>query len=257
MVKTGLTSVTFRKLPAEEIVRLVQQAGLQGIEWGGDVHVPHGSLDRAREVLQRTVEAGLEVSSYGSYYQVGVGDPSLHFETVLDTALALQAKVIRVWAGDRASAAANETGWDRVIADARRIAAIAAQAGVTLAFESHEETLTDTPASACKLLSAIGCSNFRSYWQPPIDLAHAARLSGLREISPWLSHVHVFHYLAGDLAPLADGAADWAQYMAAIQAVPGERYGLLEFVKGETPSQFLADAQALTRLCAGRYGADL
>jgi sugar phosphate isomerase/epimerase len=256
MVKTGLTSVTFRKLPAEEIIRLVQQAGLQGIEWGGDVHVPHGSLQRAREVLQRTVDAGLEVSSYSSYYQVGGVDPSLRFESVLDTALALQAKVVRVWAGDRASAAADETWWDRVIEDARRIAAIAAQAGVTLAFEYHEDTITDTSASACKLLTAIGCSNFRSYWQPPLNLAHEACLSGLREISPWLSHVHVFHNLDGSLAPLAAGSAEWAQYMAAIQAVPGDRYGLLEFVKGETPSQFLADAQALTRLCAGRNGAD-
>jgi hydroxypyruvate isomerase len=257
MIKTGLTSVTFRKLPAEEIVRLAQQAGLQGIEWGGDVHVPHGSLQLAREVLQRTVDTGLEVSSYGSYYQVGSVDSSIRFETVLDTALALQAKVIRVWAGDRASAAANEAWWDQVIADARRIAAVAAQAGVTLAFEYHEETLTDTSSSTCKLLSTIGCSNFRSYWQPPLHRTHAACLSGLREISPWLSHVHVFHYLAGGLAPLAAGAAEWAQYLEAIQAVPGDRYGLLEFVKGETPGQFLDDAQALTRLCAGRNGADL
>ena len=48
--RTGLVSVTFRKLTPEKIIELVSEAGLNAIEWGGDVHVPHGDLKRAAEV---------------------------------------------------------------------------------------------------------------------------------------------------------------------------------------------------------------
>ena len=42
MLKTGVCSVTFRNLNVERIIELVVEAGLDGIEWGGDVHVPTG-----------------------------------------------------------------------------------------------------------------------------------------------------------------------------------------------------------------------
>ena len=47
-LKTGLTSVTFRRKTQEEIVALAAQAQLDGIEWGGDVHVPPGDLPAAK-----------------------------------------------------------------------------------------------------------------------------------------------------------------------------------------------------------------
>ena len=53
MIHTGLVSVTFRKLEPAEIVDLVKQAGLQGIEWGGDIHVPHGDIQRAKRKFEK------------------------------------------------------------------------------------------------------------------------------------------------------------------------------------------------------------
>ena len=43
-IKTGMTSVTFRKKSAEDVIAIVKEAGLDGIEWGGDIHVPAGDL---------------------------------------------------------------------------------------------------------------------------------------------------------------------------------------------------------------------
>jgi len=63
MFKTGLVSITFRKLNTDEIIDLVQRSGLEGIEWGGDVHVPHGNIDNAQEVGRKTREAGINVAS--------------------------------------------------------------------------------------------------------------------------------------------------------------------------------------------------
>ena len=41
-MRPGLVSVTFRALPADEVLRLMLRSGLGCIEWGGDVHVPPG-----------------------------------------------------------------------------------------------------------------------------------------------------------------------------------------------------------------------
>src|SRR5687768_14765950 len=64
-IQPGLVSVTFRKLSPAEVVRVAVDAGLTSIEWGGDIHVPHGDLARAKEVAAMTTEAGLSASAYG------------------------------------------------------------------------------------------------------------------------------------------------------------------------------------------------
>src|ERR1700722_18409238 len=149
---TGFVSVTFRGLAVPEIVSLVRAAGLDGIEWGGDIHVPHGDLGRAREAAKQTADSGLRTLAYGSYYRVAEpGSPP--FESVAETALALGAPVIRVWAGAKGSAESTEDDWQRVIEASARIAEIASAAGLTVAYEHHGGTLTDTLPSAQRLLA--------------------------------------------------------------------------------------------------------
>ena len=61
-LKPGLVSISFRDLSCEEIVKLVSESRLSGIEMGGDVHVPHGNLPTAERAAKMTLDAGLEVS---------------------------------------------------------------------------------------------------------------------------------------------------------------------------------------------------
>ncbi len=91
----GLVSVSFRALSPREITGACLEAQVRGIEWGGDVHVPPGDLENARAVGQMTRDAGLQVAAYGSYFRCDGSD----FEPVLETALAVGAPLIRVWAG--------------------------------------------------------------------------------------------------------------------------------------------------------------
>jgi 3-dehydroshikimate dehydratase len=250
MIQTGLLSVTFRQLAPLEIIKLVQEAGLQSIEWGGDIHVPHGDAQKAKEVRDWTVEAGLTVASYGSYYRVGSQQPDrVLFERVLESALALQAPAIRVWAGDKGSAAADEAWWSQVVADSRRISDLAEQAGVRVDFEYHGNTLTDTRETAVRLLQEAGHPNLRCNWQPAVGVTMEERKLDLAAVTPWLTNVHVFHWLPGIRCPLADGIADWTEYMGMVREIGGLHYAMLEFVKDNEPQQFLQDAEILKRLC--------
>ncbi len=256
MLHTGLVSITFRRLAPREIVDLAVRAALEGIEWGGDVHVPHGDLAAAARVRRLTEDAALRVSSYGSYYRAGEQNP-VPFERVLATCGALGAPAVRVWAGRRGSADADEAYRRGVVQDARRAAELAAAAGVRLAFEFHGGTLTDTSASAARLLEDVARDNAYVYWQPPRGAGRDECLAGLRGVASRLLHVHVFAWRrdTGERLPLADGGDDWRAYLAGAADAPGDRFALLEFVRDDSPEQFLADAATLKRWLAALRGA--
>ena len=251
MIIPGLVSVTFRKLSPAEIIALVRQSGLTGIEWGGDIHVPHGDCARAREVRQLTRDAGLTVAAYGSYYKVNKSEPEgLRFEAVLETAIALGAPTIRVWAGGLGSAKAEAAYRAAVAADAQRIAGLAAAAGITISSEYHGGTLTDTDASAQQFLQEIHHSNFGTYWQPYPHGSVAANLAGLQAILPQLTNVHCYHWVNSERRPLIEGVDSWRQYFAAVKSSSRTHSALLEFVAGDDPANFLRDAATLRQLVA-------
>jgi len=249
MIKTGLVSVTFRKLSPEEIIELVKKAGLDGIEWGGDIHVPHGDVKIARDIARKTKEAGLSVASYGSYYSLGCeAEKNLPFEKVLESAIALEAPVIRVWAGKMASEKADQAYWDMAIEESGRIADMAMKQGIKIAYEYHPNTLTDTSESAYRLLKEVGHSNVYSYWQRPHELNKEECIDSINKISPWLNNIHTYYYEDKVRMPLSKGINEWKDIFKAIKAIKGDRYAMIEFVIDNLPEQFLEDAKALKEI---------
>ncbi len=250
MLQGGLVSVTFRRLSVADVVALLAKSRLRGIEWGGDVHVPHGDLRRAREVRSMSASEGLLICSYGSYYRAGESEAEgLSFRAVLDSAKELGAPVIRIWAGKRGSSDANGD-YRRIVAeDSLRIAGMAGREGIKVAFELHGNTLTDTRESATRLLKDANHENLFCYWQPQPQVPHEQRLEMLRDIGRKLSHIHAYHWLmeSGKLAryPLAGGETEWSDYLAAAASIPGDRFVLLEFVENDSPDNFLRDAATL------------
>lgn len=247
MFKTGLVSVTFRKLSPREIINLVKQANLTAIEWGGDIHVPHGNIKQAEEVSKMTIDAGLEVASYGSYYKP-LAEGSPEFSAVLDTACALQAKTIRIWAGNKGSHEADERYWDKIIEDTIINAEQAKQVGISLAFEYHGNTLTDTFESALKLIQAINLPNVSLYWQPAVNLPVEKRCADLQQVISYLSNLHVFEWDGWTPLPLEHGSENWRKYFSVIPYDEKVHYTMLEFVIKDSPEQFLQDAKILKML---------
>ena len=248
MIHPGLVSITFRKSSPAEVAALVKKAGLRGIEWGGDVHVPHGDLARAREVRELTLEHGLATAAYGSYYRAGQSESTgLAFERVLETAVELGAPTIRVWPGAVGSDAVDEEGRWKIIHDLRRIAAMAAKAGVSITTEFHGGTLTDTNESAGALLVEVDHANVFTGWQPHNGEATKVCVAGLTELLPRVSTIHVFHWwpTAAERLPLAEGTERWGAFWPLLRQAPGDRYALLEFVQGDAPEAFLRDAATL------------
>jgi sugar phosphate isomerase/epimerase len=248
MILPGLVSVTFRELTIEQVIDLAVKSGLKGIEWGGDIHVPPQDLFRAQQVGRLTREAGLQIVSYGSYYRVGCDNQKATFEDILATAVHLGAPLIRVWAGDKGTQEADESWWNQVSEDSRRIAELAKQENIRISYEYHGGTLTDNVHSAIKLLKKANHHNLFCYWQPPVFESFEERLLGLKEISPWLSHIHTFHWDIRERRPLSEGQDMWRVYLKEAAALPGVRYAMLEFVMNGLPEQLIEDATVLRNL---------
>lgn len=240
----GLTSVTFRDLSPAEILRLASHAGLQCVEWGGDIHVPPEDLPLARAVGDATRAAGLAVSSYGSYYFLGESPcPQADFSPILEAALALGAPLVRLWASHRSPGEADTAFFERVASELGALCDLAAAKGLSLALEYHRGTLTQTAESTLSLISRVDRPNLSTYWQPNPDLTAEENLRELRLVLPRLSNVHVFHWTRGDeRCPLLQGTPDWRRY---LREIPKNHTCLLEFVRGDGAGQFCEDAETL------------
>ncbi len=241
----GLVSVTYRKLTPPAIIDLAARAGLNCIEWGSDVHVPQTDLENARRVGEMTREAGMTVSSYGSYYRLGAGQDITPY---LDAAVALRAPVIRVWAGTKGSEqidAVTRAAW---VDEAKTVSRLAAKRGITVAFEYHHGTLTDTGASALELVKAVDEPNCRLYWQPEFAKPRGLILSDLEAVAPYVTACHVFTWNPDhSRRPLIDGAADWREFLSRIPDW-NEKPLLLEFVPGDDPDLLSREAGSLQKI---------
>lgn len=246
MLRSGLVSVTFRKLPPREIVDLSAKAGLEAIEWGGDVHCPPGQPGLAREVARMTREAGLQIGSYGSYYRLAT-EAQAPFEQVVETAVALEAPTIRVWAGSKGSDKGAPAYRDAVAGEASQLAELAGKAGLRVAFEFHGNTLTDTNESALALLRQANHQDLGIYWQPQNGRDREYCLQGLRTVLPWLVNIHAFtwRFEPRRRLALAEGRADWLEYLKAAGSTGRDHYVMLEFVRDDSPDAMLQDAATL------------
>ncbi len=249
-LKTGLCSITFRKLSVGEIIKLVQKASLDGIEWGGDIHVPHGNLKTARKVTENCRDAGVEISSYGSYYRGGE-EGTLSFREVAETAKVLGAPMIRVWAGKLGSSVANGADRGKVVDDLIKCAETASELKVQIGLEKHGGTLTDTMDSTALLMQELAGTDIKFYWQPAVGAEPKSLLPEIEMMLPKIANFHVFHWeMAEKLKKLAlaDGIDSWNMFFKAANMSGGTHWALMEFVAGDNPKQFLEDAVALTQL---------
>jgi 3-dehydroshikimate dehydratase len=248
MLKSGIVSITFRKLSVAEIINAAKQANITAIEWGGDVHVPHGNLDAARTASNMTLDAGLEVAAYGSYFRAGEPqNPPI--ADIVKSAVSLKAPVIRIWAGKRGTCDADADYQKQVICDSQKIADLACIEGIDIAFEFHVNTLADSTDAAKKLIELVARKNVKSYWQPIAGLSGQQNLNFLKTMLPWLANVHVFNWINFENRFLLEQARDiWTEYLILANTVDSAKYAMIEYVLNDSLENFYKDAQTLNSI---------
>ena len=125
---------------------------------------------------------------------------------------------------------------------------MAAEKGMTVAFEYHHGTLTDTAASALALVRGVDEPNCRLYWQPEFAKPQALILSDLELVAPYVDLCHVFTWNPDhSRRPLLDGEAVWRAYLSRVPSWEDMPL-LLEFVPGDDPALLAREAESLRRI---------
>lgn len=250
MFKTGLVSVSFRKNTVEEIITLVKESGIDGIEWGGDIHVPAGNIEKAVYTKKLCEENGIEISAYGSYYKVGeYGDKyKEEFAKVLDTAVALGAPIIRVWAGVKGSNETTEEKRRQIISESNAISELSAEKNIKVAFECHMNTLTDDYRSALALLNEIKSDNIYMYWQPNQSKDVEYNLKAAEVLSPFTTNIHVFNWPdINTRLPLCEAEELWIKYLSFFNDEK-THYCALEFMPDGSTTSLEKESRTLNNI---------
>jgi len=245
----GLVSVTLRRLSLTHVVAFAKKGNLEAIEWTGQAHIAPGDVEAARTAATITSDAGLVVAGYGSYYRLGA--PHTHtFDAVLDTAAALGAPTIRVFAGGKSSSKAMDTYWSKVAAQAVDIAEKAQAANLTISFEFQRNTLNDSVDGARHLFDMADHPALRSYWQPDFSDPPNNASDALPVIMSRLTNIHVFYWPGGKRAALDGAIPDWRYYVKVIRerSKRDQHYALLELVEGDLPENVVRDAGFLREI---------
>ena len=241
---TGLVSISFRPLGAEKIIEITKNAGLDAIEWGGDVHVPVGDLAIAEAVAMKTREAGLLMPEYGTYYHMGVNAPEMLDKAVL-SARVLGVPVLRVWAYGKGSANMTDEEYRRLVADAKRICA--AYPDLTFCTECHNHTLTDDYRANLRLIEDVDMPNFGAFWQPNQEKDYAYDLESVRALAPYVRSAHVFAWEGSLKFPLAHHTDRWKRFLEILaEGARSEEVNLmLEFMHDNDPETLAETARTL------------
>lgn len=245
MKKIGLCSITFRDKNVDEIIELTLENGLNFIERGGDIHLKPGDFEEARRIKALCDKNNI-LYSYGSYYKYKDTDD---FDLILETAEALTAGDIRIWAKRVSSNDISEEEYESFIEQSQAMADKAKNKNIRLNFENHRVTLTDTTKSARKLLNDINRDNVYIYWQPQADDNEEERIEAIKILHDKISNIHVFNWDEDfNRYPLIEAKDEWESY---IKKLGGDRAYLLEFVKDDSLEQFKKDAKVLKNMLGG------
>ena len=239
--RAGLVSVSFRGHSPREILRTMQDAGLTLIEWGSDVHAPCHDVARLDELAVLMREFGVTCCSYGTYFRLGQ-TPLSELEAYILAAKHLGTDTLRLWCGTKSGADTTPDEVASLLADCRAAADMAKAHGVTLCTECHMGTFTERPEDALWLMREVNSPHFRTYWQPFQWREVEQNLAYLRELAPYVTHLHVFQWKGAARYSLSEGLVEWLGYLALLDK---PHTLLLEFMPDDKLETLPAEADAL------------
>ena len=166
MIRIGLSSTALLTASARNVIAAASAAGIDAIEWAGDIHVPHNDASVARETMIDTLRAGLTTASYAPLYRVeSGGEPGLRFDAVLDAAVELHSPILRVFVGESSATSKDAEQRGHLIAELKRLGDRAGQRGMTVCLSFGRNTYLDRYAPAVDLVNEIAHPFVRLAWE--------------------------------------------------------------------------------------------
>ncbi len=160
--KLGLCSVTFRKKSAAQVVLIAKKAGIEYIEWGGDVHIKN--TEEARIVKSICDNEGIKISSYGSYFNSAENDEAQWTE-ICEIASIMGASSVRIWLGKKDSEETGDVEYNTLLENTKKMCDIAKKYSLLVCPECHDNTFNNNTDAFLRIQRDLQADNFRTYFQ--------------------------------------------------------------------------------------------
>ena len=244
MFYPGLVSISFREHTPEVILQESAKANLTCIEWGSDVHAPCHDTAQLEHISALQKQYCISCCSYGTYFRLG-HSPIEELPHYIRAAKILGTNILRLWAGRKMASDCTQEERTAFIHQCRQAAAIAETHDVILCLECHRRSYTETKEGALELMEAVHSPNFRMYWQPNPDISLSVNLAYIDALNPYISHIHVFNWVADQRLSMRDGVDTWRKYLSALS---GSHHLLLEFMPDDRIESLTAETDALQKI---------
>jgi sugar phosphate isomerase/epimerase len=239
----GMTSSTFYNNDVDTVLKYAKTASICGIEWGEGKHIPFGDITTATNVLNKTIDCGIKIFSFASYYIPG---EDMDFLKTLFVAKALGAPIIRIWAGKESFDNIDSNKYNKICKDSYDASIMAKEENIKVAFEYHQHSLTDNSKSALRLMNDIGSDNIYLYWQPNGMLDVNGNSSELTDILPFLAgNIHIHNYKNEEYHSLEKIKTDLQTYFKILKKENKQFNALIEFTANNKFENFVEDVRIL------------
>lgn len=243
IMKIGLATIAFREYDLGVALDAAAGCNCDGVEiWGKPPHVLHPYDERQVKGIREEMEKrGLVASIYGSYVNPINEDFREAAQVAIKIARELGTSLIRVWAGNKDGKDAPVELWRTCIEGYKWFCRIAADAGMTLAVETHSNSLADTPEGMMRLIEETGAENLMANYQ----LSHVERpqdmAPGIEILGPYIANVHAQNFkviragegFKAERTNLEDGDVDYREVINLLKKFGFEGFVEIEFLKGE------------------------
>ncbi|MCX8053708.1 MAG: sugar phosphate isomerase/epimerase [Armatimonadetes bacterium] len=266
-MKPGLATIALRRYDVFHAIDLAAQAGFAGVEiWGKPPHMPEEfDEEHTLRIRDRVRTKGLKISMFGSYVRPGLPDFEQKAADSIRISKILDARIIRIWAGNKEPQEAEEDFWKETAKSLRDYALQAQDQNITLAMEMHSRTLCATAEGCLRILEMCGVPNLKLNYQvfdfrnPDLE-----RIIGM--IGPYVVNVHAQNYRPSlsetdklELCLIEEGLVDYDKVLSLLDGHGFDGFVEVEFLKGEYDSEeamldsLKQDADYLKKLTS-KYG---
>lgn len=236
-MKYSFMSFSTPELTFSEMLEVARKYGYDGIEPRLDAKHAHGievsaTAEQRQDFRQRAADSGIQLACLAT--SLKFADPTNAELTIsearerIDLAGDLGVPTIRVFGGRYPEAMTRDAAVEQAAKSLSEIADYAAQRGVTICFETHDEWCDPTDVAA--VLSKANHPAVACNWDimHPVRTAKVTMDFAFETLKPWIRHLHIHDGDDSGMLPMGTGVIDHRRAVELLKTI-----GYTGFLSGE------------------------
>lgn len=225
--------IAFFKL--KSVLEPIARSGFDALEvW--QYHLVRETEAAVKKIARQADELGLRMPIIGAYPKLHLAGAAGQAEMdsmakLLDYGNMLNTRVMKIWLGAIGSKAIAEDERERSYESLARIIEMAAQHGITITGENHDNTLLDSLEACERVFELHFAANLKVCYQPYDFTSTEKAVADYRALADRVVHIHFQGRRNGQFEWLEMAEVNYVDLVAAMADCAFQGYWCIEFVK--------------------------